>query len=168
MNYSVNVYIMCILLFFKTSHFWKSSACQSVPGVHLQRAPVRHRGDEPRDQADICWEQECNGKAKERYFLCDQHYSAPCRYQLSFLISCFFFPLSWCSTITDIFSFQICRGVFCKYVLPIISNLWIKIPTPLLQVSSTLVHSSGNVLQKLREAPAHNLYESSLHPSPHP
>lgn len=34
---------------------------------------------------------------------------------------------------------------------------------PLIQVSSMPVHWSGNVLQKLREVPAHNLLQATLH-----
>lgn len=45
------------------------TACQSVSRVHLQWASVCHWGDEPWDQANIRWEQERYGEAKERYVL---------------------------------------------------------------------------------------------------
>ena len=43
------------------------TAGQGVPGLHLQRAALRHRGDEPRDSPHLRRKQERHGETKERY-----------------------------------------------------------------------------------------------------
>ena len=43
------------------------TAGQGFPGLHLQRAALRHRGDEPGDSPHLRRKQECHGETKEGY-----------------------------------------------------------------------------------------------------